>query len=214
MQNPVNARRFEELMLPHFSRARNMARRLLRNEDDAQDALQEAYLRAVRFLDTFDGANAQGWLLAIVRNTCMSFLRQRAARASVTLFDERIHCARWSNAERTLLHREDLSMLHRRIGSLPAALRDVLIMREFQQLTYAQIAKAARIPVGTVMSRLSRARHQLQRLSKNARSCSCGRCSGCHALDLNKEGRRLRGVYGRKGANVPDFAASIPAPPC
>src|ERR1700693_603939 len=129
MQSPVNVLRFEELILPHFPRARKMARRLLRNEDDAQDAVQEAYLRAVRFLDTFDGANAQAWLLAIVRNTCLSFLRQRAARGSVTLFDERIHCARWSNAERTLLHREDLSMLHRRIGSLPAALRDILIMR-------------------------------------------------------------------------------------
>jgi len=174
MQNPVNVGRFEELMLPHFPMAHKMARRLLRNEDDAQDAVQEAYLRAVRFLDTFDGADAQGWLLTIVRNTCLSFLRQRAARTSMAVFDERIHCIRWSNAERALLHRQNLSMLHHRIGSLPAALREVLIMREFQQLTYAQIAKAARIPVGTVMSRLSRARQQLQRLSKSAKSCSRG----------------------------------------
>jgi RNA polymerase sigma-70 factor (ECF subfamily) len=168
MQNPLNVRRFEELMLPHSPMAHKMARRLLRNEDDAQDAVQEAYLRAVRFLDTFDGSNAQAWLLAIVRNTCLSFLRKRTASGSMTMFDERIHCARWSNAERALLDRENLLTLRRRIGSLPAALRKVLIMREFQQLTYQQIAQAARIPVGTVMSRLSRARNRLHRLSKDA----------------------------------------------
>jgi len=140
-----------------------MARRLLRNEDDAQDAIQEAYLRAVRFFDSFEGIDARGWLLAIVRNTCWTLLRQRATRASVAPFDERIHGVRPSNAERALLDRERLGMLRRRISSLPASLRTVLIMREFQQLTYQQIAHVARIPVGTVMSRLSRARDRLQR---------------------------------------------------
>jgi RNA polymerase sigma factor (sigma-70 family) len=164
MHNPAQVRRFEELIVPHLPVVRNVARRLLRNEDDAQDAVQEAYLRAVRFVDSFDGVNARGWLLAIVRNTCLSILRQRATRASMPLFDERIHGVQWSNAERALLDREDLSMLHRRIALLPAPLRGVLIMREFQRLTYQQIAQAARIPVGTVMSRLSRARNQLQRV--------------------------------------------------
>jgi RNA polymerase sigma factor (sigma-70 family) len=163
MHNPLKASRFEELIVPHLSVVRNMARRLLRNEDDAQDAVQEAYLRAVRFVDSFDGVNARGWLLAIVRNTCLNFLRQKATRASVAPFDERIHGVQSSNAERVLLDREDVSMLRGRIASLPEPLRGVLIMREFQQLTYQQIAQAARIPVGTVMSRLSRARHQLQR---------------------------------------------------
>jgi RNA polymerase sigma-70 factor (ECF subfamily) len=82
----------------------------------------------------------------------------------VALFDERIHGVQCSNAERALLDREDLSMLRLRIASLPAPLRGILIMRELQQLTYQQIAQAARIPVGTVMSRLSRARHRLQRV--------------------------------------------------
>ncbi len=162
MQNIVNARRFEELILPHWSAVRSTARRLLRNEDDAQDAVQEAYLRAARFLDSFDGANARGWLLAIVRNTCLTFLRQKVRRGSVAQFDERVHCAEWKNAERELLDRESISIIRRRVASLPEALREVLILREFQQLSYEQIAQRAKIPVGTVMSRLSRARHQLR----------------------------------------------------
>jgi RNA polymerase sigma-70 factor, ECF subfamily len=165
MQNSRDDRRLEELILPHLPVVRNLARRLLRNEDDAQDATQEAYLRAARFIDRLDGTNARAWLLAIVRNTCWTLLRQRRTRASMAVFDERIHAAQWKNAERVLLESEHLSMLRSSIGSLPAPLRSVLILREFQQLTYEQIAAAAGIPVGTVMSRLSRARHQLQRPS-------------------------------------------------
>ena len=156
----ANASRFEELAVPHLALVRKVARHLLRNEDDAQDAVQETYLRAARFFHIYDGADARAWLLAIARNTCFTFLRQRAVHASMAVFDERIHFAQWTTAERTMMDQEDVSMLQRRIASLPARLRKILVMREFQQLTYEQIAEAARIPVGTVMSRLSRARQQ------------------------------------------------------
>jgi len=160
--------RFEELMVPHMPVVHNLARHLLRNEDDAQDAVQETYLRAMRFADSFDGGNARGWLLTIVRNTCLTFLRRRATRAGMPPFDERIHGVQCGNAERALLEVEDVTLLRRRITSLPAGLRGVLIMREFQQLTYEQIALAARVPVGTVMSRLARARQQLRRCYRPA----------------------------------------------
>ena len=157
-----NPCRFEELVIPHLALVRSVARRLLRNEDDAQDAVQETCLRAARFFHIFDGADARAWLLAIVRNTCFTFLRQRAVRASMVVFDERIHFGQWTNAERALMEQEDLSTLRRGIASLPSRLRNILVMREVHQLTYEQIAKEACIPVGTVMSRLSRARHELR----------------------------------------------------
>jgi RNA polymerase sigma-70 factor (ECF subfamily) len=162
---------FEETVLPHLNAAYNLARWLLRNEQDAQDAVQEASLRAYRFFDGYQGGDAKAWLLAIVRNTCLSW-RQRSRRdMSNVLFDERTHSATGeaSNAEDRMVDADRVSALRNCIEALPDDQREVLILREFEEMSYRQIADTTSLPVGTVMSRLARARERLDQCVRGRR---------------------------------------------
>ncbi len=154
---------FERLVLPLLPSAYNVARWLTRNDHDADDVVQEAFLRAYRFFPSFRGGDPRPWLLAIVRNTCWTWLRaNRSREAPVDLdgADEPVETA--ASAEEDLLRRADGARLTRALEELPAEFREVVVLREIEDLSYREIAEVAGIPVGTVMSRLARARRRLQ----------------------------------------------------
>jgi RNA polymerase sigma factor (sigma-70 family) len=155
---------FDEAVLPHLDAAYNLARWLTRNTQDAEDVVQEAYLRAFRFFDGFHGANARTWLLKIVRNTCYTWLQKNRAQQTATPFDEQLHTdiAESQNPETLLLRKADGQSLSRALEELPASFREVLVLLELEGLSYKQIAEVLEIPIGTVMSRLARARHRLR----------------------------------------------------
>ena len=158
--------RFEEAILPHLDAAYNLARWLMRNEDVAADAVQDACVRALRFFSGFRGGNARVWLLAIVRNTCYSRLQQLAVREQETEFDDEIHTheVESANPEALLEKNQDNEMLRRALEALPDGLREIVVMRELEGMAYKEIADVAGVPLGTVMSRLARARKRLQQL--------------------------------------------------
>ena len=154
---------FEEAMLPHLDAAHNLARWLVRNEQDAQDVVQEAYLRAFRSFGGFRGSNGRPWLLTIVRNTSYTLLKKNRA-ADFTTFDEEIHASSDESAgPATILeHSEDAELIKEAINELPAEFREILVLRHQEGLSYKEIADIAQIPPGTVMSRLARARGKLK----------------------------------------------------
>jgi RNA polymerase sigma-70 factor (ECF subfamily) len=154
---------FEETILPHLNAAYNLARWLTRNEDDAQDVVQEAYLRAFRFFDSFKGGDGKAWLLAVVRNACLTWLHREKGKMTPIPFDEATHGSdRAANAERSLMEEARMGTLRNCIESLPLEYREVIILRELEELSYRDIADAASVPIGTVMSRLARARKRLE----------------------------------------------------
>jgi RNA polymerase sigma-70 factor (ECF subfamily) len=161
---PPLSSRFEQVVLPHLNAAYNLARWLTRNEHDAEDAVQEAYLRALRFFDGFHGGDGRAWLLAIVRNTCYDWLRRHRPAEAHASFDEDVHGAvdPSQTPEDLVLERADRLRLREALEALPLAWREVLILREFEELSYKEIADVAGIKMGTVMSRLARARARLQ----------------------------------------------------
>jgi RNA polymerase sigma-70 factor (ECF subfamily) len=158
------AETFERFMLPHLDAAHNLARWLTRNPQDAQDVVQEAYLRAFRFFDTYRGGDGKAWLLEIVRNTCRTFQRRERRSASSVQFDEAAHTAgvQRAGAEETLAGREHMDILRNCIDALPDEFREVLVLRELEEMSYREIAEATALAIGTVMSRLSRARKRLE----------------------------------------------------
>ena len=155
---------FEEVILPHLNAAHNLARWLTRNEQDAQDVVQEAYLRAFRFFDSYKGGDGKSWLLAVVRNTCFTWRRHEKRATTNEPFDEVTHSsnAQAPNQEETLVESSKMTVLRNCIEMLPSDFREVLVMRELEEMSYRQISDVARVPVGTVMSRLSRARRRLE----------------------------------------------------
>ena len=154
---------FEAVVMPHAKAAYNLARWLLRNDHDAEDVMQEAVVRAFRFFDGFNGNNPRAWLLAVVRNAAYSFLQQNRARELGTEFDEDAHSAPSSDTPEVLVLRSaQQRMLNQAVDALPVEFREIFVLREMEGLSYKEIADIARIPIGTVMSRLSRARRQLQ----------------------------------------------------
>jgi len=146
----------------------NLARWLLRNDQDAEDVTQEAIVRAFRFFDGFNGDNPRAWLLTVVRNSAYTFLQQNRARELGTEFDEVLHSEPASNGrtsetpEVLVLRSAQQRLLNEAVDALPVEFREVFVLREMEGLSYKEIADMARIPIGTVMSRLSRARRQLQ----------------------------------------------------
>jgi RNA polymerase sigma-70 factor (ECF subfamily) len=155
---------FEALMLPHLDAAHNLAKWLLRNEQDAQDVVQEAYLRAFKSFDGFHGSNGGAWLLTIVRNTSYTFLKKNKAVDLTTPFDEEIHAfSDESVSAATILERsEDTELIRKAMDELPAEFREILTLRHQEDLSYKEIANIAQIAPGTVMSRLARARAKLK----------------------------------------------------
>jgi len=155
---------FEETMLPHMDAAHNLARWLLRNEQDAQDVVQEAFLRAFKSFGGFHGSNGRAWLLTIVRNTSYTLLKKNRVVDLTTPFDEEIHVSgHESVSPATILeHSEDAELIREAMDELPTEFREILALRHQEGLSYKEIADIAQIPPGTVMSRLARARAKLR----------------------------------------------------
>lgn len=156
--------RFEDAMLPHLDAAYGLARLLLRDVHDAEDVVQDAYLRALRHFDGFRGGDARAWLLTIVRRTCYTWLKRRRTRPEATEFDEDAHSGGLSadDPETLVLHGDLRETLNRAMATVPSEFREVLLLRDVQGLSYREIAEVVGVPVGTVMSRLARARRRLQ----------------------------------------------------
>jgi RNA polymerase sigma factor (sigma-70 family) len=162
-------RRFEQAILPHLPAAYNLARWLTRNDHDAEDVVQEAYVRAFRFFEGFHGGESRPWLLAIVRHTCYTWLQHNRGHELMTGFDEDIHSpnGETTNPETILLQRTNQLLLRQALEELPVEFREVIILRELEGFSYKEIAAIADLPVGTVMSRLARARKRLQQTLAN-----------------------------------------------
>ena len=177
MQDPMPAaerlRRFEQLMLPHIDAATNLARWLMPAGADARDLVQEAYLRAFRSFDSFQGDAPRAWLFAIVRNTCLTARAKARVHQYEESFDDETYemaSAPWPGGSGAaydplalLERRTELELLQRLIRTLPDEYREILLLREAEELSYKEIAGILGVPVGTVMSRLARARAFLER---------------------------------------------------
>jgi RNA polymerase sigma factor (sigma-70 family) len=155
---------FEALMLPHLDAAQNLAKWLLRNEQDAQDVVQEAYLRAFKSFSGFHGSNGRAWLLTIVRNTSYTLMKKNRAVDLTTTFDEEKHATdHESTSPAALLEQvEDAQLVREAMDQLAVEFREILVLRHLEGLSYKEIADIAQIPPGTVMSRLARARGKLK----------------------------------------------------
>ncbi|OXS88637.1 RNA polymerase sigma factor [Pandoraea apista] len=165
--------RFEALALPHLDAAYNLARWLSGSASDADDIVQEAYLRALRFFDGFRGENARAWLLAIVRNTWLTEWRRRSDAADGTPFDEATHGLHgdaslpgWDDTgpgdpEMLAVRRDERALVRDALATLPVVFREVLVLREMEDMSYREIETIVGVPAGTVMSRLARGRQML-----------------------------------------------------
>lgn len=163
MTDDEKRRRFELLVLVHLDASLNLARWLTRNDHDAQDVVQEAFVRALLYIDGFRGENARPWLLQIVRNTCFTWLKENHPSELVVLNDadgvlREIAAPASAEPPAIAMRNADRQTINRAIARLPIAFREVLVLREFEELSYKDIARIADVPVGTVMSRLARAR--------------------------------------------------------
>jgi RNA polymerase sigma factor (sigma-70 family) len=164
LPSPDQFARFEQVVLPHLNSAYNLARWLTGNEHDAEDVVQDAYLRAVKFFDGFRGSDARPWLITIVRRVCYDWLERNRAHQSLAVFDEERHSDQGDNfdpAELALRH-ENREMLRQALSELPVEFREVLVLRELEGLSYKEIAAIMNLPPGTIMSRLARARERLR----------------------------------------------------
>ena len=164
MRDHNKLRRFEQSVLPHLDAAYNLARWLARNDLDAEDVVQESYLRAFKFFEGFRGTDSRPWLLAIVRNTYYTMMQQHRTSEFETPFDEELHSPDPDNddPEAVLLQSISTQQLRDAIEELPLDYREVFVLRELEGLSYNEIATIAAVPLGTVMSRLARARKRLQ----------------------------------------------------
>ena len=167
--DPEKTRRFREAALPYLDDAYTLARYLLRNADDAEDAVQECYLRAFRHFDSYRGPAMKPWLFAILRNVCRAEYARRATTPTKAIEDVPESAEQpplWHEAEETpeaqLLRRWDSDTIRRLVAALAEPFRETFVLREIQNLSYREIAEVAEVPVGTVMSRLARARAMLR----------------------------------------------------
>ena len=161
--------RFEQLVLPHLDAAFNLAAWLLSSRSDAEDVTQEAMLRAYRFFPGFSGGDVRAWLLQIVRNTSYTWLEKNRRMKLMDEFNEELHTQSFTTPESIAIAGNDRERLKRALETLPHRFREVLVLRELEGCSYKEIAAIASIPIGTVMSSLSRARRQLQSaLAKDA----------------------------------------------
>lgn len=171
---------FQEIVIPHLDEALSLARWLTGNRADAEDVVQDACLRAFAAISASRNVNPRAWLLAIVRNTAFTWMSKNRPKSVIATDDERIfeqaglemvEASRIPTPESALIERVDAEELHGAIATLPLAYRHVLVMREIEEMSYKDIAKTMSVPIGTVMSRLARARGLLlQRLSASPRS--------------------------------------------
>ena len=169
MTEPTQSRRFHDIVLPHLDAAYNLARWLARNDHDAQDIVQEACLRAYKSFGGFRGDSGRPWLLAIVRNVSYDWLREHRKADEHLPYDDELHSADGpggpelgpdlaSLAELRIAQADDRRLINEALEKLPIEYREVLVLRELEELSYKEIAAIAAVPIGTVMSRLARAR--------------------------------------------------------
>ncbi|HXQ84480.1 MAG TPA: sigma-70 family RNA polymerase sigma factor [Xanthobacteraceae bacterium] len=164
------ARRFRDAALPYLDDVFTLARYLMRNAADAEDAVQECYLRALRHFDSYRGPAMKPWLLAILRNVCNAEFARRGRQESPTDFSDHEPAAEdppmWqepqASPEAAMLRRQDGATIRRLVAALPQPFREAIVLREINDLSYQEIAHVAGVPVGTVMSRLARARTMLR----------------------------------------------------
>lgn len=168
MNDSTKMQRFQATVMPHINAAYNLARWLTHDHAEAEDIVQEAYLRAFKFFDGFHGENGRVWLLSIVRNTFYTWYQQNKVQNQNTLFEEDLHGSNTEtfkseddNPERILIQKDSQRILYSALRALPIEFREVMVMRELESLSYKQIAEIVQIPMGTVMSRLGRGRKQL-----------------------------------------------------
>jgi RNA polymerase sigma-70 factor, ECF subfamily len=155
---------FEDVMLPLLPSAYNLARWILRNDHDAEDSVQDAYIRAFKGWDRFRGGDGRAWLLTIVRNVCYSRLRQARGTEPHDAFDESEHGLETEEAATPERLRSDIGaeLLQEAMAALPEPMREIIVLHDFEGMAYREIAMVAEIPLGTVMSRLARARGRLR----------------------------------------------------
>jgi RNA polymerase sigma factor (sigma-70 family) len=168
--------RFEQTTLPHLDAAYNLARWLTQDEHAAEDVVQEAYLRAARYFASFRGGDGRPWLLGVVRRASLDWISKRRNQPAVA-FNENLHDQGDNalNPEHLALRNSDQTSVRQAVADLPLQLREVIVLRELEGLSYQQIAGLIEAPIGTVMSRLSRGRQQLQgRLASNFGEQSTG----------------------------------------
>jgi RNA polymerase sigma-70 factor (ECF subfamily) len=185
-----------ELVLPHLDSAYNLARWLVGSREDAEDVVQETYLRAFRYSSGFRGGDARAWLLTIVRNTSYSWLRKTRADEALAQFDEDIHTGviEPSNPEQLLLQNADARLVEKALSELPVRFREILVLRELEGLSYKEIADVIGVPIGTVMSTLSRARHRFRHTVIDRQKMRVASESDSYTV----EGRECVGAASRK----------------
>jgi len=156
--------RFEQSIMPHMNAAYNLARWLSSNDSDAQDVVQESYLRAFKFFGGFRGGDSRAWLLRIVRNSFYDWLKHNRREETGKPFEEELEHAADPSAspDALLLAKADRELLHKTISELPLEFREILILRELEGFSYKEISEIGCVPIGTVMSRLARAREHLR----------------------------------------------------
>lgn len=162
MSQPKLTAEFERVILPHLNSAYNLARWLLRSEQDAQDVVHDAFLRAHRYFASFDGSDGKAWLLGIVRNACFTSLKTGRGQHTTASDDFDTQVSAEASPERMVILEEDLRALRGCIEALPPEYREVVVLRELEELSYKEIATTAGVALGTVMSRLNRARIRLE----------------------------------------------------
>jgi len=161
-KKPEAADRFEETFLPHFDAAYNLARWLTRDPTDAEDVVQEAYMRAFKFFSGFHGGDSRSWVLRIVRNTCYSWLQKNRPREIVYELEEDVGETENHNPETAMIENVERQTLKRLLEELPASFREIIVLRDIEGLSYKEIAAVTELPLGTVMSRIARARKKLE----------------------------------------------------
>lgn len=171
---------FEDKMLPHLNAAYTLARWLTGNVQDAEEAVQDAYLRALRFFDNYRGGDGRAWLLQIVRNTCYSQLRKKIPHSSDAEFDEEIHAHDYacSTPETIAIKSADSAMVRKAIEELPVRYREIVILREIEGMSYSDMGKILNESLGNIRTMLFRARQRLKKrlievtTQQNARSAA------------------------------------------
>src|SRR5689334_17661752 len=159
---PNDIDRFERIVLPHLDDAYTLARYLLRDPHEAQDAVQDAALRALRYFETYRDGDARAWLLAIVRNCCLTrHKRARAERANISFVDDVDVVHEGKPTDARAVEQSERAALQRALDALPAEFREVIVLREVQGLSYREISDVVGVPIGTVMSRLARGRRRM-----------------------------------------------------
>jgi len=188
--DPVRAEtvNFEEAVLPHMDAAYNLARWLTRNDDDAEDVVQESYLRALKFFGAFHGSEGRPWLLTIVRNTCYTWSKRNRS-TELAEFDEATYLDETDalDPERSSVRNAQKRLVREALERLPVEFREVMVLRELEELSYKEIAAVVGIPVGTVMSRLARARKRLQLSLAPQRSSISPRASSLRSQTCGKQ---------------------------